>query len=293
MTTADLEVSSHDLLLTYLSELGCGEWTRFRAAIQGISDSDPNDDQAYFVKSDFEALGHLEFWAEEENLWSVAPAALVQIPSESGSQAVFAGSRLASLKSKLREIDCIHTSQMRAPDRILVSRDSVDELIRLAEELKVTWSPNFSEHLAKVVPSTSLLFESTEDSPAPTGWSIQKFEELRWVDTSTDRGNGFYRYRHFTTEYRLKWEGRCVKLDRSTGIYELCRRTGKLIVEYDPEARSLKVPLIAGLPTLAARAATLCSGLLPAIERVPNRPTVLVFTNMPEYTARLIRASLT
>jgi hypothetical protein len=287
-----LEVSSYDLLLTYLSELGSGEWTRFRAAIQGISNNDSDDDQAYFVKADFEALGHIEFWPEE-NLWSVAPAALVQIPSEIGAQAILAGSRFASLMTKLRDNECICTSQLRAPNRILVNRASVSDLMRLAEDLNVTWSPNFSERLAKVVPSTSLLFESAEDSPAPSGWSIQKFEDLRWVDTSNDRGNGFYRYRYFTTEYRLKWEDRCRKLDRSTGIYEFCRRTGKLIVDYDPASKSLKVPLIAGLPTLAARAATLCSGFLPAIERAPSSPPVLAFSNVPEYTARLIRASLT
>ena len=121
---------------------------------------------------------------------------------------------------------------------------------------------------------------------------MQVFRNLDWVEVRSDEEDGFYRYKHFTTEYRLKWYGSCRKLERSTGIYEYARRTGRLIVDYDLEAEILRVPLMAGLPSLAERCSVLCTGLLPSVEfSQGNR--LLAYSGVPNRTGRLIRASLT
>jgi hypothetical protein len=182
--------------------------------------------------------------------------------------------------------------QKRGPARYLLRRDSADELKQVAERLGIAWSPSFCERLARSLPSTAEIYEAARESRAPSGWAMQVFKGLAWFDVQSDEADGFYRYQRFTTEYRLKWQGSSRKLERSTGIYEYARRTGRLIVDYDPIEEVLRVPLTAGLPSLAERSAVMTTGLLPTVEFAVGRG-VLIYREVPDRTGRLIRASLT
>jgi hypothetical protein len=287
-------LSPIDRLLVYLSELSSGPWPRFRAAVQAsIGANDPGSDRSYFVRVDLEALADIEFSPSQGMAWTIAPTTLVQIPSEYGAAAVVAGARTAALLSELENEPFEKRSQQAGPTQYLVRADTTEELRDIARRLSFVWSPNFSNRLAKMLPATNQIYEAAGDDPAPTGWSMERFENMSWREVNSDSTDGLYRYRHTTTEYRLKSDGRCRKLDRSTAIYEYCRQTGRLIVGYDSSARTLRVPQIAGLPPLAARCATLCSGLLPSSEQQADGRRILCYTNVPDWTGRMIRASLT
>ena len=287
-------MKGYDLLLIYLSELGSGPWTRFRAAVQGSlgRTASGESDPTYRTRANLEALGHLEAAGDEANYWTVTRATLVQIPSKDGAAAVLAGARTHRLLELTKEEHFEISPQEYGPARYLIRADSARELKQVANRLAIEWSAKFCERLAKALPSTAEVYETARESKAPSGWTMQLFRNLDWVDARSDLDDGFYRYRHFTTEYRLKWEGSCRQLERSTGIYEYARRTGSLIVDYDESKETLRVPLTAGLPSLAERCAILCTGLLPSAE-FPSGRGVLLYGGVQNRIGRLIRASLT
>jgi hypothetical protein len=77
----------------------------------------------------------------------------------------------------------------------------------------------------------------------------------------------------------------------NTGIYAELSRIGRRVLRYEPEATNgtLVVPAAAPLPILHARAAVLCSGLLPAFDRAERTRR---FVNVPRETVRRIAHAL-
>jgi hypothetical protein len=281
--------ASYDLLLAYLSELGSGAWQTFQTAVDAVSDeAQGQPESSHFVRVAMESLGHMEVASRGNGLWAIPPPTLVGIPSRKSSIAVLCGSRPQSLVSRVSECNFTYESQVGGPGRLLLRAETESALAEVANMLGFEWSPSFAGRLALMLPSTKRLFEQAFDEPAPIGWAVEKFSGERWFEVQSDDADGFYRYRHFTTEYRLRWKGVCRRLDRATGIYEYCRRTDRLLVEYDDTEERLVVPAVADLPPLASRCAVLCSGLLPT--RTGNS---LHYHNVPSRIGQLIRASLT
>jgi hypothetical protein len=80
-------------------------------------------------------------------------------------------------------------------------------------------------------------------------------------------------------------------VDFSTGRYAELRRLGKQVLGYAPDSVNgvLRVSVKADLPALQARAAILCTGMLPLFDR---RTLSLMYRNVPKVIAERIALSL-
>lgn len=288
-----------DLILRYLSEIRSGPWARFQLAVDscaGLTDGGEDGGgrtRAYRAAEDLAALGHLEVARGDAVMWSVTPPTLVQIPSDRGVLAVLAGARSASLVNQLTaETSHRFIAQVDAPACIELTYPVVEAAAECASRLNLFWAEDFADRLSSLLPSVAEALVAAPEEPAPRNWQTERFAESGWRRADSDRDDGLYRYRNFTTEYRLKLDGRCRRVERSRGIYEWLRRNKQSVAQYDETRQNLRVPAFAGLPPLAGRAAVLCSGLLPGVEQQPGQRTTLVYRRVPPRVARLILASL-
>ena len=104
--------------------------------------------------------------------------------------------------------------------------------------------------------------------PAPRGYVTSRYDVALpgWVEVEDDAVDGFYRYQHYHREYRLKPEDSILKTPRDIGIYAWLQHEGRIVLNYSPQEKRLSGPASSDLPPLYARAATLCTGLLPRFE---------------------------
>lgn len=274
-------MTDYGLLLAYLSELGSGSWTKFRAALDAVS-GDENERMPSVRARSLSALGHVEFAFYGDLRWVACPPVLAWLPRREEPTAVLCGARTARLVDRLRtqasEIglaikECAQPGGegpaaffLEAPNR-----EAGEELARLAS---LPSQGNPAGLLARCLPSIDGYARLAREVPGPSGYEIEVFDavQLRWSEIPEAGDDGLYRYKYYRPEYRLRTGGRDLKVTREAGVYLLLRREQRKILRYDPAKGELVVPAAAPLPDLHARAATLCSGLLPAFERRDSVP---------------------
>jgi hypothetical protein len=292
----------HDLLLEWMSERGSGSWQHFRDAHAWIGSQAEREpwETASFTARQMSALGHVEVdWSASR--WSAAPPVLTILPS-AGAHALLTGGRTRALCDRLRkQLDGREDvyglpaiEQAFSPSALLIASEDERAAQGLAEDLGVDFSHSVSSQLIKILPPLDSYLGLARSTPAPTGYGVQALDstELTWLDVEDDVEPGLYRYQApagFSFRF-LDDGGRAFAVDLAIGIYTELARSG--------ECRRLKwfrgslngeleVPLRAPLPTLHARAATLCSGLSPQ-----RRGRSLVYVNVPEKIAASIGRAL-
>jgi hypothetical protein len=291
-----------DLLLEWMSERGSGRWQHFREAhawVAAEADREPWE-TASFTARQMSALGHIEIdWSASS--WSAAPPVLTILPS-AGAHALLTGGRTRQLSDRLEEeldrrVDVYGLppiEQPFAPSALLIASDDERAVQSLAHDLGVEFSHSVSAQLAKALPPLDSYLGLARSMPAPKGYGVQVLDtaELTWVDVEDDCEPGLYRYQApVGFSFRLiDVEERTFAVDLSVGVYaELARscEAGRLKWFRSSLNGELEAPLRAPLPTLHARAATLCSGLAPQ-----RRGRSLVYLNVPEDVAQAIAQSL-
>jgi hypothetical protein len=219
-------------------------------------------------------LGHVEFAFYGDLRWAACPPVLAWLPQREEPAAVLCGARTERLVDQLhdRAAEAGLAVQQRAqpggegPVALVVpapDRDAGEDLARLAT---LPSQANAAGFLAGCLPPLEGYARLAREIPGPSGYEIEAFdaERLRWSEVNEVSGDGLYRYKYYRPEYRLRTGGRDLKVTREAGVYLLLRREGRKVLRYDPAGQELAVPAAAPLPDLHARAATLCSGLLPA-----------------------------
>jgi hypothetical protein len=295
---------SHELMLEWVSERGSGSWELFKDAqawLFGAATAGGDQLSPSRTMQAFSLLGHLEMdWGARS--WAAAPPVLTLLPS-AGARALLTGSRTRALVRALEQealdaasIDAITARypQDSAPDAFFVGASDEGDIERLAAELGVAYEFSVSERLSRLLPSLdSYLGHATEASP-PRGYGIERYNHLalRFSQVDTDHDPGLYRYDVYgRPQFRLRGNGELLAVEMSIGIYAELRRRGANYLEYESGEinGTLSVPVNAPLPVLHARAAALCSGLMPALERSRWR---LNYINVPRLLAERIAASL-
>jgi hypothetical protein len=274
-------VTDHGLLLAYLSELGSGSWTKFRAALDTAAGEEGERMPSVRARA-LADLGHAEFAFYGDLRWAVCPSALAWLPRREEPTAVLCGARTERLVDRLRERAAEATLKLEERDQPggegpvslffkTADREALEELARL-DGLDVQY--NAAGLLAGCLPSLDGYARLHREVPGPSGYEIEAFDPARlcWSEVPEATGDGLYRYKYYRPEYRLRTGGRDLKVSRETGIYLLLSQERRRVLHYDPARRELVVPAAAPLPDLHARAATLCSGLLPAFERRDGLP---------------------
>jgi len=293
-------MSGYEAMLRWASEFGQGTWVEFREAhdwLFNIGRQERKQVRATTTIHAMSMLGHLEIdW--RSGRWAVAPTALTILPN-AGAHAVVTGARahrlLAELRDATRADDYFEESHRQdwGPDALFIAASDESALEVLAKKVGMNYEVCVSERLAKMLPSLESYLDLSKSTPAAKGYGIERFDVrfLNWERASHDGAPGLYRYDVWgRPEYRFVSDpGIVYSVDWSLGVHAELARTRRREIHYALESvnGTLRVPFAAQLPALQARAAALCTGLMP---RLQDRRWH--YANVPRSTADAIAASL-
>jgi hypothetical protein len=262
-----------DRLLTFLSEKGEGRWDDLKEAWRWIAGAagDPGS-EAWIAARDLEALGHIEVAWEHELAWCAAPPLLTMIP-RSGGRVFLTGARTRHLEAQLEEAaddlnlwvdDC---DRRPGPRTIYVACKSSEQIRELADALRIDYTYQVAEQIAALLPALPAYESLDREGELPRGLEAERFDvaSLDWQEAEARDTPGLYRVRTYSGQlYGVQHvTGAWTRVVKELGVYEVLRWSSKSVLRYSEAAEELTVPVEARLPTLHARAATLCSGRLP------------------------------
>ena len=268
----------YDVLLRYLSEKGSGSWEELKEAWQWIGGTDDPSGRAWIAARDLEALGHIEVAWNQQLTWCAAPPLLTMIP-RSGGRAFVTGARTGHFLDQLskaaeaQDVWIDHCGLQRGPTSYYLACRSHLKLEALAAELGVDYTYQVAEQIAGLLPPLETYSSLTDDRELPKGLELELFntDRLEWIDTDQRELPGLYRCRTYGGQLHglRSATGAWSRVIKEIGIYEVLRWEGKSVLDYSQEDETLTLSAEASLPTLHARAATLCSGQLPRYSRPP------------------------
>jgi hypothetical protein len=291
----------YDLLLTYLSEKGAGTLAELKDAWSWICGSSKDDPAAkgWIAARDLAALGHIEV-AWEQQSWCAAPPLLTMIP-RSGGRVFVTGARTGFFERALEraaeehELWVDECGGQQGPTSIFVACQSHLDAEALAAELGVAYTYQVADQIASLLSPLESYERLFQEKDLPRGLESEYFhpDTVEWAETTEFDDPGLYRCRTHQGHVHalLGPTGHWNRVIREIGVYEVLRWEQRDVLEYSVEQETLSVPTDAALPPLHARAATLCSGRLPAWER-SNRRWVLRYVNVPAQIAEQIAFSL-
>jgi hypothetical protein len=286
-----LTVPDPNALLAWASANSCGSWESLRAAASWVTGD--RDLGGYLVRN-LSDLGHVELdW--ERRTWRVCPGVLATLPY-AGMRAIFAGQRTPDLLAALRnqaDLDDLDiwldiVPQPGAPDMVSVTSRTIADIAELAARLAV----DYVEYPALRI--TNYLWPGSQlalgpPSPPPAG-DYERWDAPtgRWA--VSERNDGLFRIEHYGQRYVFS-EGQAAffHVDLSVGRYMELHRRGLQVLRFreDGLTGTLSLPLVAPLPSLLARCASLFTGLVPQ-----RRGQELTYANVPLVAARAIGQSL-
>jgi hypothetical protein len=292
----------HDRLLTYLSELGHGDWGDLRESWHWIlGDTQDPADKAWIAAQDLSALGHIEIAWGDEMIWCAAPPVLTMIP-RSGGRALLTGGRTRALYEPplsegeagsgrlwevANELDLWIDEWPAAhgPTTAMVACESAADAEELAKRLGVSYTYSVADQLARMLPALQSFERFWEQGELPRGFEPQVFdvERLEWVPAKGTHEYGLYQCRTWQRHvHALKGPLGWVRVPREPAIYEVLRWENRRVLRYNEKTMELNVPVAARLPILHARTAILCSGRLPRFLRENGEPLLAYANVSPE-----------
>ena len=289
---------NYDLLLQYLTKLGTGEWRAFRDGLDHLADSDKQLFRS-MVARDLSLLSHVEFAFFSDMAWAACPEILVALPSGRDTKAVLCGGRsralIESLATAADEMGASLRTEVQedGPVVVVIQAQGQDTLAAIAMRVGIPLALNVPARLASSLPRSHRWLALCEPGWEPLGYTVKVFdaEQLRWQEVERPAGDGLYQYAYYRYEYRLRKDGRSLRVPREIGMYAWLAHVGRNVLRYDPSRCELQVPAIARMPPLHARAATLSSGRLPTTARLGGTITH-VYGGVPEDVAHLLAIAL-
>ena len=287
-----------DELLRWASEAGAGSWGSIRDAAAHLGQKHALRLRPWIMVSQLSSLGHLDMdWDTRE--WSIAPPAVNLVPGL-WLCVVLTGSRPYHVERRFEQategldVFPFEQAQPPAPAAMYAQCDSVD----VAEDIARRLSARFVVHPAKGLADAVRSVEATPRSaaPEPPLEEAERFDHrtIAWT-REHGRQQGLYRVDlHGRPIHRwLDASGSWSEVDLPTGQFLALRESPDGVLAWVPATVDGLTPPLMGvrtgvfLPTLAERAATVSSGLL------PTRDGAWVwYPNVPEDVAAAIAAAL-
>ena len=249
-------------------------------------------------------LGYMEVsWSD--SAWAASPPVLTLLPA-GGGYGILLGARTRYLADRLRlaelsssDLLVLPRRQPQGPDALYIGATDETHVESLAAQLGIPYETSVPERLSRLLPPLDSALDVSWTTDPPGGWETSRWDPGNFHPTHAEgiAGPGLYR---IEVHYRSRWRfvddsGKVFNLDGPTGFYAELRRTGQHVLCYTPESPNgtLEVPLGAPLPSLHARAAALCTGLMPAESRSGHfRSHTRSFANVPKVIAQRIAESL-
>ena len=271
-----------DLFLTYLSEKGEGTWEELKDAWRWLDGaSGEPESQAWIVARDLEALGHIEVAWEQELAWCAAPPLLTMIP-RSGGRVFLAGARTRHLESQLNhaaerlDLWVDYCEARRGPRTVYIACRSSEQIKELSAVLDVDYTYQVAEQIVSLLPPLRSYGALDQEGELPRGLEAERFDvaTLSWQPSEERDAPGLYRVRTYSGQlHGLRHAtGGWTRVLKELAVYEVLRWSGKSVLRYSEDTGRLVVPVEARLPSLHARAVTLCSGRLPSLTSVTPKP---------------------
>jgi hypothetical protein len=290
---------SYEQLSHWMAEIGHHGFDRFAEAhnwaTRGAGWSSANA-----ALRELSALAYIEVdWRGRR--WGAVPPCLTLLPDAAG-HGLIVGARTARLTREVIEqvtaLDAVVTpvAQQRAPDALFVAADSETALAEMASSLGIPYVHSVVERLAAVLPDLDAELAGRETPPVVRHYGMERYDfdttKEAWIPVAHDDLPGLYRYERSGPRvmHLVADDTRRFEVDLAVGAWADARRQGsRELLWWRPDAvnGTLDVPMYLPLPSLHARAATLCSGLSPTL-----RDGGLLYANVPEWLARDIAATL-
>jgi hypothetical protein len=271
----------HDRLLEWCSARLDGTRAVFTEALEFLCGLQ-SATEAYRELSQLERLGHLEIdWTSGAN-WCVTPAALTLLRN-AGGNALFVGMRPPGFEDVVREYARAHKltftvrEQPNGPAAWYLGFCD-DAMVRdAANDLGLVHVPRASRRYADLLPTITAQVEAHRSFFRPGRTACQRFvpESLSFepYEGSRELEEGLYQFQDYgPASYVIVGPGTstAVLRDRWVAVhFDLLRQRRRRnlrtfhTVGWHPETETLYSRAKVQLPQLAARAATLSTGLLP------------------------------
>lgn len=300
-----------DLLLTWMSEIGCGSIGQVRLAAESLLRGRGHmraslDRQIGRWLRQLSALGHCEVdW--RAGTWAVAPAAVATLPF-AGGIAVLSGSRRARLHSALESADVFRETiaranqdgEIAAPKTIVLPFASMREIEEIARDIGAAFAGCAASQIAdRLTPA----HPSQKAAPPAYDSPLARLAELRpriyqpVSPRSATFDDGVYRH-EVNGRRRYLWHhsGDWYACELSSGIYAWLAERRESVIRWRADSNraatgtgTVFVDWGAPPPALHERALTLCSGL-PA--RSGTHAQTTIYENVPRRVAERVSASL-
>lgn len=297
-----------DLLLTWISETGSGSVSDFRSRASWLARTENMDVSEYLTGRWLRvasALGHCEVdW--HRGTWAVAPPVIASLPLADGL-AVLAGSRRPRLMRAIEEAD-IYIELVRRPDpkgeipaaaTLLIPFEHVSELDTYASAIGARHTEHAAVGIADVLPAVAPSILAAPPAYNSILEQLVDFSPRSWTSaspSSTHPSQGLYRERfHGRWLYKFRKSDDWYSCDVSSGVFAELARRGESAIRWRPADANRAGPGTifidrgAPLPSLHARALTLCSGFPP---RVGSAAETAIYDNVPHEIATRVSVSL-
>lgn len=298
-----------DLLLRWMSEVGAGTNTDVRTRIDWIARTANIEPRSYTSGRwlrDLSSLGHCEVdW--EGGHWSIAPPALVRLPS-AGGLAVVAGARRPRMMRALDDF-CGWLPPARRepppgevplPTTFYMTFTREPDLADAANSAGLKLAGQSAERIARSLAPTR---PHVLTGPPAYGAQLKRLESIQprdWQPVSAAQANppdGLYSEQvNGRPRYITRRDGEWFACDLSTGIFAELARRKESVLRWRPDrgreaagTGTLFVDWGAPLPPLHSRALVLCTGLPP---RFGTTATTAIFENVPRGIAARVCTSL-
>lgn len=289
------KISQRDHLLHVLTARHEASYSQLKRIVEDlyrtlpgeVAEEEPERPVAFIMSQALEALGHCNFDFEGSNSKVyVCPPSLDRLPIGGSPTAVVTGARspktVALLADKCREYEQ-GTLQLEAkpasdelpfiPIRLEVQTPDENYLDELASEVGLSYQPVPSA--LQIADGLGTLGEYLRSLPKPKTGELKNWpgrrdyfpESFRFRKKERDgKGIRLVRYNHphkGGSRYFLFLENRRQEVDREWGRYAALRDVPFRPLVYDRKKMLVAIPNGARLPSLQARALSMCSGYAP------------------------------
>ena len=268
----------------------------------------------------FDSLAYCEFDFDRRTVFMCKPA-LVLLPSSGLQKALLVGARtpelIKTLKAAVKEnranskIQVINSVEAHSPvpSALQIHATNNDILKKIANQAGIDC--DLTTPAAWNLAQMSINLDGIEkelnyEKQAEPEWHKRTFSTERLVFSgyeTSQENKRLTEYRHPVTKqlYHWIWNGDdAAQISRDWGRYMILAKHGRSILMYDDKQFRLAVPVTVPLPCLLARAAALCSGIVPAdtlsfrekTGSIPPMHPLQIYSCVPPEIARLIANKL-
>jgi hypothetical protein len=292
--------SKHKQLLYWLSALGCGTWESLKKTCDRL---DIQESKRLLRR--LKLLGHVES-SPDGKRWSIAPTALVKIPSTSNLQEyILCGQQNIQLLDKLQKytkLTLIDQSRGDAPPCIHIQFDSLNNISTVSENIDNSFSlidaGYVSKQLASLLPDIDTWKNSLAKLPSIVSscYRWQKFDGNNFVDCDLPSESGMYQMYNqeindsppIRTLFYDKQSDRWLQGDwYGLRFLALQQANQQCIFYYNFDRKCLVIPASQRFPEIYERALVLASGILPTY-----KDSYWFYTNIESDVVNLLSAKL-